>query len=59
MRTSPIEIRTSPGGIEMKENGSALILMHTRGQQTADYRKYAGILAGPVCRSGHWSGHDQ
>lgn len=32
-RTSPIEIRTSPGGIEMQENGSALILMHTRGQQ--------------------------
>jgi hypothetical protein len=33
VRSSPIEIRTSPGGIEMQENGSALILMHTRGQQ--------------------------
>jgi len=33
VRTSPIVIRTSPGGIEMQENGSALILMHTRGQQ--------------------------
>jgi hypothetical protein len=33
VRASPIEIRTSPGGIEMQENGSALILMHTRGQQ--------------------------
>ena len=28
-----IQHLTSPGGIEMQENGSALILMHTRGQQ--------------------------
>jgi len=31
---SPIEIGTMPGGIEMKGNGSALMLLHTRGQQT-------------------------
>ena len=31
---SPAEIRTAPEGIEVKENGSAMILMHTRGQQT-------------------------
>jgi hypothetical protein len=30
---SPVEIRTSATGLEVKENGSALILMHTRGQQ--------------------------
>lgn len=30
---SPIEIRTAPGGIEVKENGTALMLLHTRGQQ--------------------------
>lgn len=30
---SPVEIRTSATGLEMKENGSALILMHRRGQQ--------------------------
>lgn len=33
-RKTPVEIRTSPGGIEVKENGSALMLLHTRGQQT-------------------------
>ena len=33
-RRSPIEIGTAPGGIEMKENGAALMLLHTRGQQT-------------------------
>jgi len=33
-RHSPIEIHTAPGGIEMKENGAALMLLHTRGQQT-------------------------
>jgi len=33
-RHTPIEIRTTPGGIELKENGSALMLLHTRGQQT-------------------------
>jgi len=32
--TSPAEIRTAPEGIEVKENGSALTLLHTRGQQT-------------------------
>ena len=32
-RHSPVEIRTSATGLEVKENGSALILMHTRGQQ--------------------------
>jgi hypothetical protein len=32
-RPSPIEVRTSQDGIEVKENGSAMILMHTRGQQ--------------------------
>jgi hypothetical protein len=31
---SPAEIRTAPEGIEVKENGSALTLLHTRGQQT-------------------------
>jgi hypothetical protein len=30
---SPVEIRTSATGLEVKENGSTLILMHTRGQQ--------------------------
>jgi hypothetical protein len=34
IRRTPIEVNTSPGGIEVKENGSAMILMHTRGQQT-------------------------
>lgn len=34
VRRSPIEIRTAPGGIELKENGAALMLLHTRGQQT-------------------------
>jgi hypothetical protein len=33
VRRSPIEIRSAPGGIELKENGSTLMLMHTRGQQ--------------------------
>jgi len=33
-RRSPIEIRTAPGGIELKENGATLMLLHTRGQQT-------------------------
>lgn len=33
IRNSPVEVRTSPDGIEVKENGSAMILMHTRGQQ--------------------------
>jgi hypothetical protein len=33
LRPSPVEVRTSQGGIEVKENGSAMILMHTRGQQ--------------------------
>ena len=33
LRPSPIEVRSSQGGIEVKENGSAMILMHTRGQQ--------------------------
>ena len=32
-KQSPVEIRTSATGLEVKENGSALILMHTRGQQ--------------------------
>jgi hypothetical protein len=31
---SPAEIRTAPEGLEVKENGSALTLLHTRGQQT-------------------------
>jgi hypothetical protein len=31
---APAEIRTAPEGIEVKENGSALTLLHTRGQQT-------------------------
>ena len=33
-RRSPVEITSAPGGIELKENGSALMLLHTRGQQT-------------------------
>lgn len=33
VRRTPVEILTSPGGIEVKENGSAMILMHTRGEQ--------------------------
>jgi hypothetical protein len=32
-KRSPVEIQTSATGLEVKENGSALILMHTRGQQ--------------------------
>jgi hypothetical protein len=34
IRRTPVEVRTSPGGIEVKENGSAMILLHTRGQQS-------------------------
>jgi hypothetical protein len=34
VRRMPVEIVTSPGGIEVKENGSAMILLHTRGQQS-------------------------
>jgi hypothetical protein len=34
MHRSAAEIRTAPEGIEVKENGSALTLLHTRGQQT-------------------------
>jgi hypothetical protein len=34
VRRAPVEVQSSPGGIEVKENGSAMILMHTRGQQT-------------------------
>lgn len=33
-RHAPIEMGTAPGGIELKENGSALMLLHTRGQQS-------------------------
>jgi hypothetical protein len=33
VKHSPVEIRTSATGLEVKENGSTLILMHTRGQQ--------------------------
>ena len=31
---SPVQISTSVGGLQVKGNGSALILMHTRGQQS-------------------------
>ena len=41
MHRSPAEIRTAPEGIEVKENGSALTLLHTRGQQTSDYCEHA------------------
>jgi hypothetical protein len=34
IQRTPAEIRTAPEGIEVKENGSALTLLHTRGQQT-------------------------
>jgi hypothetical protein len=34
IRRTPVEVRSYPGGIEVKENGSAMILLHTRGQQT-------------------------
>ena len=59
VRTSPIEIRTSPG--RHRNAGKRLRLdPHAHARSTAaDYRKYAGVLAGPVRRSGHWSGHDQ
>lgn len=43
-RHSPIEIRTAPGGIELKENGSALMLMHTRGQQKPIFVSTPGSL---------------
>lgn len=31
---SPAEIRSAPGGIELNENGSTLMLLHTRGQES-------------------------
>jgi len=34
MHRTPVEIRSSAAGIEVKENGSAMMLMHTRGQQS-------------------------
>jgi hypothetical protein len=43
-RPSPVEIRTAPGGIEVKENGSALTLLHTRGQQTPIFISTPGSL---------------
>jgi hypothetical protein len=33
-RHAPVEMGTAPGGIELKRNGSALMLLHTRGQQS-------------------------
>ncbi|HYP05414.1 MAG TPA: hypothetical protein VER03_04195 [Bryobacteraceae bacterium] len=33
IRRSPVEVRTAPEGLELKENGSAMILLHTRGEQ--------------------------
>lgn len=30
----PAELRSAPGGLELKENGSTLVLLHTRGQQS-------------------------
>jgi hypothetical protein len=33
-RQAPIEIRSAPGGLEVNENGSSLMLLHTRGQQS-------------------------
>lgn len=41
---SAAEIRTAPGGIEIKENGSALTLLHTRGQQTPIFISTPGSL---------------
>lgn len=34
VHTAAIEMGTSPGAIELKENGSTLMLLHTRGQQS-------------------------
>ena len=44
LQRSPIEIRTAPGGIEVKENGSALTLLHTRGQQSPIFISTPGSL---------------